>query len=79
MGKENIVEFIKFRKQFTKLEWQELQHAVDTQLKRKADKLELDDSDIDAIQNLILANRPTKLEIKVGGQLLSESSFKPDK
>ncbi|NLY09399.1 MAG: hypothetical protein GXZ11_05815 [Tissierellia bacterium] len=46
---ELIKEFLEFRKRFTKLEWFELNQIIDLRLKEKADKLELDDFDIQII------------------------------
>ena len=44
-----IKEFLKFRSQFTKREWFEINQAVDSCLKEKADQLLLDDSDVEII------------------------------
>lgn len=49
MEKQDLTLFLKFRKKFSKKEWYELQKEVDAQIKEKADKLELDDSDINSI------------------------------
>lgn len=49
MEKQDLNLFLKFRKKFSKKEWYELQKEVDAQIKEKADKLELDDSDINSI------------------------------
>ena len=47
--KETIKEFLKFRSQFTKLEWHEIHQAVEVYLNQKADQLKLDDSDVEII------------------------------
>jgi hypothetical protein len=47
--KEKINEFLKFRSQFTKREWHEINQAVEVYLNQKADQLKLDDIDIEII------------------------------
>lgn len=47
--KEKLNEFLKFRSQFTKREWFEINQAVEAHLNQKADQLKLDDSDVDII------------------------------
>lgn len=47
--KETINEFLKFRSQFTKREWLEINQAVEARLNKKADQLKLDDSDLEII------------------------------
>ena len=47
--KETINEFLKFRSQFTKLEWFEINQAVEVYLNQKADQLKLDDIDVEII------------------------------
>ena len=47
--KETIKEFLKFRSQFTKREWFEINQAVETRLNQKADQLKLDDLDLEII------------------------------
>ena len=47
--KEKINEFLKFRSQFTKREWLEINQAVEARLNKKADQLKLDDSDLEII------------------------------
>lgn len=49
--KETIKEFLKFRSQFTKREWIEINQAVETRLNEKADQLMLDDSDVEIISS----------------------------
>lgn len=47
--KETIKEFLKFRSQFTKREWFEINQVIDSRLNEKADQLKLDDSDLEII------------------------------
>ena len=47
--KETVNEFLKFRSQFTKREWIEINQVIDSRLNEKADLLKLDDSDIEII------------------------------
>lgn len=51
--KEKVKKFLEFRKEFSKREWQEINHAIDVQLNKKAEKLKLDDSDIQIICDVI--------------------------
>ena len=46
---EKINEFLKFRSQFTKREWFEINQVVEARLNEKADRLKLDDSDVEII------------------------------
>ena len=47
--KETINEFLKFRSQFTKREWFEINQVFEARLNQKADQLKLDDSDLEII------------------------------
>ena len=47
--KETIKEFLKFRSRFTKLEWHEINQAVEVYLNQKVDQLKLDDIDLEII------------------------------
>ena len=47
--KETINEFLKFRSQFTKREWFEINQVVEARLNEKADQLNLDDLDLEII------------------------------
>ena len=47
--KEAVKEFLKFRSQFTKREWFEINQVVEARLNEKADHLKLDDSDLEII------------------------------
>ena len=47
--KEKLNEFLKFRSQFTKREWFEINQAIEARLNQKADQLKLDDSDVEII------------------------------
>ena len=46
---ETINEFLKFRSQFTKREWFEINQVVEARLNEKADQLKLDDIDLEII------------------------------
>lgn len=46
---ETIKEFLKFRSQFTKREWFEINQVVEARLNEKADQLKLDDLDLEII------------------------------
>lgn len=45
--KEKLNEFLKFRSQFTKREWIEINQVVEARLNEKADQLKLDDSPVE--------------------------------
>ena len=47
--KETINEFLKFRSQFTKREWFEINQVIEARLNEKADQLKLDDLDVEII------------------------------
>lgn len=47
--KETIKEFLKFRSQFTKREWHEINQIVEARLNQKADQLKLDNLDLEII------------------------------
>ena len=47
--KETINEFLKFRSQFTKREWFEINQVVEARLNEKADQLKLNDLDLEVI------------------------------
>ena len=47
--KETIKEFLKFRSQFTKREWFEINQAIEARLNQKVPQLRLDDLDIEII------------------------------
>ena len=47
--KEKLNEFLKFRSQFTKREWFEINQVVEARLNEKADLLKLDGSDVEII------------------------------
>ncbi len=46
---ETINEFLKFRSQFTKREWIEINQVVEARLNEKADRLKLNDLDLEVI------------------------------
>ena len=47
--KKKLNEFLKFRSQFTKREWIEINQVVEARLNEKADQLKLDDLDVEII------------------------------
>ena len=47
--KETIKEFLKFRSQFTALEWFEINQTVEARLRQKVPQLRLDDLDVEII------------------------------
>ena len=47
--KEKLNEFLKFRSQFTKREWFEINQVVEARLNEKVDQFKLDDSDVEII------------------------------
>ena len=47
--KEKLNEFLKFRSQFTKREWIEINQVVEARLNEKADRLKLNDLDLEVI------------------------------
>ena len=47
--KEKLNEFLKFRSQFTKREWFEINQVIEARLNEKADQLKLDDLDVEII------------------------------
>lgn len=49
MKKEDLISFLNFRKKFSKREWSEINKIVADREREKADKLELDDFDIEVI------------------------------
>ena len=49
MKKEDLVSFLNFRKKFSKREWSEINKIIADREREKADKLELDDFDIEVI------------------------------
>lgn len=50
---DKVKQLLEFRKQFTPREWQEINHIIDSQFKKKAAKLQLDDHDIQEINEII--------------------------
>lgn len=49
MKKEDLINFLNFRKKFSKREWSEINKIVADREREKADKLELDDFDVEVI------------------------------
>ena len=56
MKVDDAKEFLEFRKKFSKLEWFELNKAVEIQENKRADEIVLNDSDIKEIQKRINDN-----------------------
>lgn len=56
MKLSDVKEFLKFRRKFSKLEWEELNKCVDYQERKRADQIILNDSDIEEILNRINHN-----------------------
>ncbi|WP_179299992.1 hypothetical protein [Staphylococcus delphini] len=50
---KTIQQFLEFRKQFTPRQWYEINQIIETQFKKKAAELQLDDQDVEAIKNII--------------------------
>lgn len=50
---DKVKQLLEFRKQFTPREWQEINHIIDSQFKKKATELQLDDHDIQEINEII--------------------------
>lgn len=53
MKKQDVKDFLNFRKKFTSREWDELNQAVMYRHNEKAAKLEFDDFDIEVIFNML--------------------------
>lgn len=51
--KETIKEFLKFRSQFTKREWIEINQVVEARLNQKVAQLKIDDSDVEIISKIL--------------------------
>ena len=49
MKEADVVAFLNFRRKFSKREWHELNRAVEAREMEKADKIELDDLDLEII------------------------------
>lgn len=49
MKEADVVAFLNFRRKFSKREWNELNRAVEAREMEKADKIELDDLDLEII------------------------------
>lgn len=56
MKKEDLISFLNFRKKFSKREWSEINKIVADRERQKADKLELDDFDIEVILDRVVYN-----------------------
>lgn len=58
--KNKIKQFLEFRKQFTPRQWQEINHIIDNQFKKKAVELQLDDQDLEVIEIIITQQKIMK-------------------
>lgn len=56
MKKEDLISFLNFRKKFSKREWSEINKIVADREREKADKLKLDDFDIEVILYRVVYN-----------------------
>lgn len=76
MKREDVIDFLNFRKKFSKREWFEINKTVADRENEKADKLVLDDFDIEVILERITANPFMKLDEyqKIGEKILKESN-----
>lgn len=61
MKADDIKEFLGFRKKFSKLEWFEINKAIEVQENKRADGIVLNDSDIEEIQKRINDNSFLKI------------------
>lgn len=61
MTADDIKEFLRFRKKFSKLEWFEINKAIEVQENKRADEIVLNDSDIEEIQKRINDNSFLKI------------------
>ncbi|AAX91403.1 ORF100 [Staphylococcus phage EW] len=50
---KTVQQFLEFRKQFTPRQWYEINQIIESQFKKKAAELQLDDQDVEAIKNII--------------------------
>ncbi len=50
---DTINQFLEFRKQFTASQWHEINNIIDSQYRKKAAELQLDDQDVETIKNII--------------------------
>ena len=57
---DKVKQLLEFRKQFTPSEWQEINHIIDSQFKKKAAELQLDDHDIQVINEIIKRQKVMK-------------------
>lgn len=50
---KTIQQFLEFRKQFTPRQWYEINQIIESQFKKKAAELQLDDQDVEVIKKII--------------------------
>lgn len=55
-----VQQFLEFRKQFTPRQWYEINQIIESQFKKKAAELQLDDQDVEAIKNIITQQKIIK-------------------
>lgn len=53
MEKQKVIDLLNFQSQFTKIEWNDLLHQINAQYNKKANELQLTDSDIKEITAII--------------------------
>ena len=54
MKKEDLINFLNFRKKFSKREWSEINKIIADREREKADKLELNNFDIEVILEKVI-------------------------
>lgn len=57
---DTINQFLEFRKQFTPRQWHEINRIIDSQYRKKAAELQLDDQDVEVIKNIITQQKIMK-------------------
>ncbi|MCD9070616.1 hypothetical protein [Staphylococcus chromogenes] len=50
---KTVQQFLEFRKQFTPRQWYEINQIIESQFKKKAAELQLDDQDVEVIKKII--------------------------
>ncbi|WP_278276397.1 hypothetical protein [Staphylococcus epidermidis] len=50
---DTINQFLEFRRKFTASQWQEINNIIDSQYRKKAAELQLDDQDVETIERII--------------------------
>lgn len=57
---DSINQFLEFRKKFTPRQWYEINQIIETQFKKKAAELQLDDQDVETIKTIITQQKIMK-------------------